>query len=496
MPHKSSARASQSPGPQTTPLGLLSGQVQNNSATVVGSGQLASVDTARTGKGPTHRDHLHPSRLEEDLNRLHLAVNAAPDAIFFIDRVRMRFVDVNEAACRSLGYSHQQLLAMGPQHIRPGVSLETVANELDAAIRAEPGPGTIRTAHRHSDGLEFPVQWFVKGTQTDRGLLVVVVARKMASGRESDGLHCADEDRYALAALCTQDGVWDWDLRADRIYFSTRWHSMLGRTNSETISSPSKWLQLVHPRDLKRLKAEIDTQLNGSAVHFENEHRLRHADGGYRWVLVRAIIVRDHDGRPCRMVGSQTDISYCRHLQAILLRDAMCDPLTGIPSRRLFQRRLRRALDRVRRHREYAFAVFFIDLDKFKTVNDNLGHLQGDRLLREVAGRLTACVRPGDMAARLGGDEFAVLVDDLNDRSDATGVAERIRTRMNVPCRLNGYEVKITASVGIALSSDGYDQAEKLLSDADQAMYRAKALGGAKYVFFDAGTCSPRRNAR
>ncbi|HVX60365.1 MAG TPA: sensor domain-containing diguanylate cyclase [Pirellulales bacterium] len=280
-------------------------------------------------------------------------------------------------------------------------------------------------------------------------------------------------ERFALAAQCTLDGIWDWRLDTGSFYVSPRWLEMLGRQGEAGPADRDQWLDLVHAKDRVRLQNALNAVLASDAAHFEHEHRLKHVNG-YRWVAVRAIILRSAEGVAQRMTGVQTDISDRKHFDALARSDSLHDALTQLPGRRLFDRRLNRAIERARKHSEYAFAVLFIDLDRFKEINDAHGHLVGDGVLAEVARRLLACVRPGDAIARRGGDEFTVLVDHLDDLADALRVAERIREQVAAPLEFGGHCFSISSSIGIATSNRGYESADDMLHDADRSMYQAK----------------------
>lgn len=181
----------------------------------------------------------------------------------------------------------------------------------------------------------------------------------------------------------------------------------------------------------------------------------------------------------------RSDLSVKRQTQEHLLYSTLHDALTGLPNRSLFTERLRHAMRRAARHPEDLFAVLFLDLDRFKDVNDNLGHFVGDELLRAVARRLEACIRPEDTVARLSGDEFAILLESITETSDAGRVAERIEEALSFPINLAGADVTTSASMGIVTSTMAHDQPEQLLRSADMAMYRAKAAGRARYEMFD-----------
>lgn len=293
------------------------------------------------------------------------------------------------------------------------------------------------------------------------------------------------EQRYALAVRGTNDGLWDWDVRAGRIHFSPRWKAILGYSEEEIGDTPEDWLSRVHVQDRPGLRALIDAQFNGSPEEqFEHEHRILHRDGNYRWVLVRGTAVRGEDGRIERMAGSQSDVTEKR----------VFDSLTGLPNRILFNDRLERAFERARREKEFIFAVLFLDLDRFKLVNDSMGHAAGDELLVAIAKRLKSGVRCGDRSsasprseavARLGGDEFAILLENIGQAENATRVAERILRMLREPFRICGKEVFCTISIGIALSTIGYERGADMLRDADTAMYTAKTMGKARWTVFD-----------
>jgi diguanylate cyclase (GGDEF)-like protein/PAS domain S-box-containing protein len=308
--------------------------------------------------------------------------------------------------------------------------------------------------------------------------------RTQVSHKKAEEALRVSEERYALAAQGANDGLWDWNLVDNIIYFSPRWKIMLGYQEAEIGDSPEEWLGRIHAADRERVKDEIAAHQRGLTPHFESENRVQHKDGSFRWMLSRGLAVHDPSGKASRMAGSQTDITGGK----------IADALTGLPNRLLFLDRLVRLIEHTKRHKDYLFAVLFLDLDGFKMINDSLGHVIGDQLLVGVANRLGNCLRVSDTVtrieklftlARLGGDEFTILLDQVKDPSDATLVAERLMNTLAAPFILDGKKIFTSISIGIALSSIGYDNPEDLLRDADTAMYRAKSLGKARYAVFD-----------
>jgi diguanylate cyclase (GGDEF)-like protein/PAS domain S-box-containing protein len=286
------------------------------------------------------------------------------------------------------------------------------------------------------------------------------------------------EERYALAARAAHDGLWDWELGTSSVYYSDRWKAMIGHQESDIGTSPDEWFRRVHRGDLPRLRQALSDCVDGKREVMECEHRLRAADGTYRWMRCQALAVRSGpNGSATRLVGSLTDVTAQRELEEKLRYGAHHDALTGLPNRTLFLDRLTQALARSRRNPEARIALLFLDLDGFKQVNDNLGHLAGDQLLVEVAVRIGQRLRQSDTAARLGGDEFAVLLEDVRAPEAVDAIAADISRRLCAPYEIDGEEVVISAAVGAALSVTGQERPDDILRSADSAMYQAKLKG-------------------
>ncbi len=291
------------------------------------------------------------------------------------------------------------------------------------------------------------------------------------------------EERYALALAGANDGLWDWDLRTGTVYLSPRYKAMLGYAQDAIGNNPVDCLDLVHPDDRVIVESAMRAHIRGETEHYEAEYRMRTAHGTYRWMLSRALAVRGPDGRALRLAGSQTDVTERKAAELQLQHDALHDALTGLPNRVLFQDRLEHLVRRGARA-EGTSAVLFLDLDRFKVVNDSLGHLVGDGLLVDVAERLKGALRPGDTVARLGGDEFTVLLEDLKDYEEARHVADRVLAALEAPFSVEDQDLYLSASIGIAMVPPGAT-ADEVIRDADAAMYRAKGEGRGRHALFD-----------
>ncbi len=246
--------------------------------------------------------------------------------------------------------------------------------------------------------------------------------------------------------------------------------------------------KVMHPDDLRRMleqRHRYDTLREGEAM--ESEYRIMNSRGEYRWVSSRVVVIsRNSRGHAHLLLGVSQDITERKRLEEQLVHTALYDALTDLPNRALFLDRLERAIRRGKRQPNYRFAVLYMDLDRFKVVNDGLGHLAGDQMLVFIARRLESCLREGDTFARLGGDEFALLMEGLVKESDALLLAERIQNELRKPFQLGVNEVVTSSSIGITFSHALYENPKEVLRDADIALYRAKEQGLGYYQIFDA----------
>jgi diguanylate cyclase (GGDEF)-like protein/PAS domain S-box-containing protein len=423
--------------------------------------------------------------LRQQEKEYRIIFDSVPALIWYKD-TENRILRLNEPAARYLGMKVKDIEGKSTYDLYPEFAQKYHEDDLEVIRSGRPKLGIVEQMETSNGGGYRWVQTDKFPYLNEHGEIVgvLVFAMDITERKRAEEATRETAERYALAALGANDGLWDWDLKTNEIYFSPRWKAMLGFSD-EIGESPEEWFNRIHPDDRFRFDGELRAHLGGETPHFMVESRMKHRDGGYRWMLTRGIAVPDEKGQPWRMAGSQTDITERKMAEQRLQHEAIHDVLTGLPNRALFMDLLGRSLGRSRRKTDYLFAVLFLDLDRFKMINDSLGHLIGDQLLIAMARRLERCLRPGDVVARLGGDEFTILLDDIKDVNDATRIADRIQNELKQPFQLGGQEVFTTASIGIALSASGYERPDDLLRDSDTAMYRAKAMGKACHQVFD-----------
>ncbi len=430
---------------------------------------------ADLARRPAQPESVAPPARVSPLARLRRELfERAPFATFICDR-QLKVLAWNGAAERQFGHRSGEAVGrdlaelLFPEGDRP-----TVRREFQGLVERGEIDQSLRVASSRSGEARLD-EWTVVPLPGRRGepLGAAVLVREPF----------ASDDRCAVAWQGTGDGLFDWDLRVDRLWVSDTWLQLVGLEQGS--GAPADWLERIHASDRDAVQAAVRSHLEGGATRFESEHRIRHQGGDWRWVLARAGAVRDATGKAIRLCGAMMDVTERRAAAERVVHDALHDSLTRLPNRSMFLDLAKRSFARTRRREGYAFAVLFLDLDHFKSVNDGLGHAAGDDLLVQTTRRLQTCLREGDTLARMGGDEFTILVDDVKGVVDAEAVAERIRQATSLPFQIGAREVFSTVSIGIAVSSPAYSRPEDLLLDADTAMYRAKAQGRARCVVFD-----------
>jgi diguanylate cyclase (GGDEF)-like protein/PAS domain S-box-containing protein len=407
-----------------------------------------------------------------------------------------RIVDANPAASRMLGITHDQLLGRDtmdprwhavrddgsrmPGHEHPAVvTLATGQAQRQALMGVSLPSGERRWLRVNAEPLR---------TLDDR--LDGVVTSFLDITEFS-----AQRRLLAMTVQAAELGTWDWQIDSGAVQFNDQWWRMFGYTPGELPDGLSTWWSQVNPEDRPAARAAMNRHFADQSQPYRCEFRMRCRDGGWLWVMAAgAVVERDGEGRPRRMVGVHMDIDHRKQLEHKLESAALTDALTGLPNREALHRRLSRCVESWGSRKGQVFAVLFMDFDRFKLVNDSLGHEAGDELLRQVAGRLRAALRSGDdvarleetpcTAARLGGDEFVVLLERLRHADDASMVAERLLGALSQPYLIDGQVVETSVSIGLVTSDSPGREPATLIRDADTAMYEAKRLGRGRVVVF------------
>ncbi|MCC0175794.1 EAL domain-containing protein [Waterburya agarophytonicola K14] len=311
----------------------------------------------------------------------------------------------------------------------------------------------------------------------------VGIAEDITNRRESEEALRKSEEQFRLTFEMAPIGMAISSLKGKFRRVNQALCDALGYTQEELLGV--SFAEISHPEDWEAHRNLEQLLIQGKETDFQIEKRFIAKDGRIVDTLLKVLVVHDSDGKPLHFNNQIVDITERKSMEKQLRHDALHDALTGLPNRALFMDRLEQQLKKSQNNESYLFAVLFLDLDRFKVVNDSVGHLVGDKLLIEIARRLEKSIAPTDTVARLGGDEFTILLENIASKSEATLVAESIYQTLTFPFHIDGYELFSTASIGIALSSVGYDKPEDILRDADVTMYSAKEQGKARYEVFD-----------
>ena len=382
-----------------------------------------------------------------------------------------RFVDVNQAALEHYGYSRDEFLAMQIGDIYKG--------EL-----TEPAGPSGRRLHRHrtKDGASIVVRVDMTDMTLAGGAARLEVLDDVTAQLEVDAARRDSDAQFREAQALAHVGSWRWDIPSNGITWSPELCRIFGVRPNEGPRTLADYIARVHPDDRELATDNVQHALE-TLEPYDSVYRCVVADGSTRWLHTRGRVVADDDGQPIRAIGICQDITEQKLAEEDLTRQALHDALTGLPERTLFVDRLETSIRRLGRQNT-ALAVLFLDLDRFKAVNDRLGHAVGDDVLRSCATRLSRVLRPGDTIARFGGDEFAILCEDLTPEA-VNEVATRVVGVLGEALVIDGRTVTISVSVGVALTFDAAASAEALLHDADLAMYEAKERGRGRFVVYD-----------
>jgi diguanylate cyclase (GGDEF)-like protein/PAS domain S-box-containing protein len=420
--------------------------------------------------------------LRESEHRYRSLFEGVPVGIYRID-LEGRFVNVNRALVELLGYpDREQVLGrdagdlyVDPEDRRAWKALMEYEGEVldfeTRIVRADGTPIWVRSNARALRDADGELAGY-EGTVED------VTDRK----RAEDALRESDE-RFRSLVQNASDMISILDAGGTVRYQSPSTIRLLGYEPDERIGSHG--FDRIHPEDRPELETLFRRLVDEPGESVRAEYRVRHGDGSWR-VLESKVTNLLENPAVRGVVLNSRDVTDRKEAEARLVHDALHDALTGLPNRTLLMDRLEHCLGHTPRRRDYRCAVLFLDLDRFKMVNDSFGHAVGDRLLEQVSERLLGCLRPTDTLARLGGDEFAILLEDVTDAGNAVRVAQRIGQALRKPFELGGREIYSSASIGIALSTLQSSSGEELVRDADTAMYRAKGRGRAGYAVFDA----------
>jgi len=304
-----------------------------------------------------------------------------------------------------------------------------------------------------------------------------VMQHALAGGGVHQGLF-SDLERQALAITGSGDIVWDWDVARDRVVTRPDVSGLLGLPAGSVQGAARTWLPLLHSEDRDTFRTTLDVVLEHKRGRISQDLRLRGADGHYRWFTLRARPVMGSDGEIIRCVGTLADVTEQKKAEERLMHDAVHDNLTGLPSRELFLNRLEAMISIARMEQSVRPTVYFIDIDRFKQVNDSLGISAGDTILLTIARRLHRLLKPRDSLARLGGDQFALMLLSESEPGRIASVAEAINHAIRSPITFARREIVLTASIGLVSWTGTQASAEDMVKDAELAVHQAKRLGG------------------
>lgn len=421
----------------------------------------------------TVQDITERKRREEDLRHFRAAMDASADAIYLVDRASMRFVDVNEAACRMQSRTHEELLALGPDGVlsMPRGELERT---YDSIIAGGPGGEPVEMLRRRQDGSQVWVELRRRAQRSSDGWMIVTAVRDITERKQAEQALRETAEQLRLFTDNVPAMAVSYDENLHYRFVNKRYAEFFGFGAADIIGKHLR--EIVGEDAYSEIEGHFAQVLLGHPVTYHRTHKLQ--IGESRHLEIKLLPHIDDHGKVLGCFSVAADITEHKLAAERIQRVAHHDNLTGLPNRLLFNDRLNQAISLAIRHSRQ-FALLYLDLDKFKPVNDTLGHSAGDELLRGVATRIRHQVRESDTVARVGGDEFTVILPDIAGRGEAETVAKKIIAALSTPFQLGSQKqsVEIGTSIGIALYPADARDADALVKAADAAMYSAKQAG-------------------
>jgi len=452
--------------------------------------------------------HLALEAVRDREERMRQIVQAVPDGILLINEHGC-LEGFNPAASVMFGYAAGEVIgrhvamlvpeAVGcasPAALARCFALDPMAagSSLSPSVDLDDSAAVGREAvGRHRNGSRFPIEIRINELRRERWLGFIGIVRDISQRKAIEQALQTSQERYALAARGSNDGLWDWDIPGNSVYYSARWREMTGFEASAHVGRLDDWLNRIHPDDREWVSAALAGGIERAGSPFQIEYRLLRDGGTYRWMLARGIALGDSGGQPVRVAGSQTDINELKLAFEQLQFDALHDRLTGLGNRLTLLQKIDQSLRLAERHPELRFAVIFADVERFSQVNEALGYEIGDRLLNLIGQRLCHIAQEDASVARTGGDDFGVLLDRLTSSDQALSFASRVVEAFSIPFEIAGRDVFLAISVGVAISSDNYHKAEEMLRAAELAMRKGKGRIGIEVADDDSRQRAVRR---
>jgi diguanylate cyclase (GGDEF)-like protein/PAS domain S-box-containing protein len=439
----------------------------------------------RTGEGHVivsiARDISERLAAEETLRRFRLAMDNSADMIVLIDRATMRFVDVNETSCRLLGYSREELLEMGPHDVLPA-SREDLERAYDEFIENPSHTHGMHSHYRRKDGSTFPFESTRHVLRSGDSYIIAAISRDISERLASEAALRESEERFRSLTQLSSDMYWEQDDQFRFTSVSGMGSERVNKLTVQTIIGKKRWEQNYINMAADQWAEHI--ALLEAHKPFRDMELCRLDESGKKvWISISGEPVFDASGAFKGYRGVGKDITERKHDEERIQFLANHDALTSLPNRAMFSEVLNLAIQSARRYTRN-FAVLFIDLDRFKNINDTLGHEAGDTLLKEMGARLIQAVRASDVVARLGGDEFVVLVQEVSEAKQVATVARKVLSVLVKPMMIQRQECRVTASIGICMFPAEAQDEQALMKNADIAMYRAKEDGRNNYRFY------------